>query len=280
MVSSSAEWDPEVVVEAALAEALAGCPASAFAQGWDKTVFLVGEDLIAFCRRRIAVEGMRREIGALPKLAPELPLPVPVPLKTGTFVERGWPWWTMRRLPGVELIHHAGADLDAVGRDLGAFLRRLHGLAPPSALPVDPMLRSDAETRGRMARERLGRLGIVAPSILHSRLGPSKQRPVLSHGDLHARHVLVHGERCTGVIDWGDICLADPAVDLSLAYSAFEGSARVALLDEYGPVDEEREIRARVLGIFLCSALAETAAAYGDDAALDGALAGIRRAEV
>ncbi len=53
-----------------------------------------------------------------------------------------------------------------------------------------------------------------------------------------------------GVIDWGDCCLADPALDLSLAYGAFSGSARDALLSAYGrPVDEERELRARLLAL-------------------------------
>jgi Ser/Thr protein kinase RdoA (MazF antagonist) len=102
---------------------------------------------------------------------------------------------------------------------------------------------------------------------------------VLSHGDLHARHVLVHEGRCSGVIDWGDVCLADPALDLSLAYAGFEGPARAALLNEYGHVSSEQEIRARVLGIFLSSALAESAASQGDEATFAGALRGIARAQ-
>jgi aminoglycoside phosphotransferase (APT) family kinase protein len=41
---------------------------------------------------------------------------------------------------------------------------------------------------------------------------------VLCHGDLHVRHLLVDGDgSAAGVIDWGDLCLADAAVDLSIA---------------------------------------------------------------
>lgn len=184
----------------------------------------------------------------------------------------------MPLLPGEELLTHGGDHLDQVGRDVGAFLRVLHSLTPPVALPVDPMTRSDAGRRGKLAQERLCRLGVDPPAILRTELGASRHPPVLSHGDLHVRHVLVDRGRCSGIIDWGDVCLADPAVDLSIAYAGFDGSARAALLAQYGAVDEERETRARVLGIFLCSALAETAAAAGDEAALAGALSGIQRA--
>lgn len=47
------------------------------------------------------------------------------------------------------------------------------------------------------------------------------------HGDLHVRHLLVDRDgSATGVIDWGDLCLADPAVDLSIAYFGFAGKPR------------------------------------------------------
>ena len=110
-------------------------------------------------------------------------------------------------------------------------------------------------------------------------LGPPAGRPVLAHGDLHLRHLLV-GESgdASGVIDWGDICLADPAVDLSLAYSGFAGPARAALLAAYGPVDAERELRARVLAVSVCASLAEYAFSDGRARLLRESLAGLRRA--
>jgi aminoglycoside phosphotransferase (APT) family kinase protein len=101
----------------------------------------------------------------------------------------------------------------------------------------------------------------------------------LAHGDLHQRHVLVDGDGAVaGVIDWGDLCLADPAVDLSIAYGAFAGPARAALLAAYGGIDPEREVRARVLALSLCAALAEYAADENRPALLRESLAGLRRA--
>jgi aminoglycoside phosphotransferase (APT) family kinase protein len=102
---------------------------------------------------------------------------------------------------------------------------------------------------------------------------------VLVHGDLHVRHVLVDaGGAPAGVLDWGDVCLADPAVDLSVGYAAFEGPAREAFLRAYGPVDAERELRARALAVRLSALLAENAAAEGRSRLLAEARAGLRRA--
>jgi aminoglycoside phosphotransferase (APT) family kinase protein len=111
------------------------------------------------------------------------------------------------------------------------------------------------------------------------RLGPPEGDPVVVHGDLHVRHVLVDDTGgAAAVIDWGDVCLADPAVDLALAYTAFAGPARAALLDAYGAVDSEREVRARALGVRLSAILAGYAAAVGNGPLLAEALAGLRRA--
>jgi aminoglycoside phosphotransferase (APT) family kinase protein len=37
--------------------------------------------------------------------------------------------------------------------------------------------------------------------------------PALVHCDLGASHLLVHGGRLAGVIDWGDAKIGDPAID-------------------------------------------------------------------
>jgi aminoglycoside phosphotransferase (APT) family kinase protein len=73
--------------------------------------------------------------------------------------------------------------------------------------------------------------------------------------------VLVDGVgAASGVIDWGDVCVADPAIDLQLVWSFFEPEQRAAFLDAYGqPVSEAQLVRARVLALSLCAALA----AYG-----------------
>jgi aminoglycoside phosphotransferase (APT) family kinase protein len=103
---------------------------------------------------------------------------------------------------------------------------------------------------------------------------------VVSHGDLSVRHLLVDRDgSATGVIDWGDLCLADPAVDLSIGYFAFAGKARADLLSAYGrPVGAHRELAARTLAISLAASLAEYAAGERRAMLLHECLAGLRRA--
>ncbi|GAA1610705.1 phosphotransferase [Catellatospora bangladeshensis] len=160
---------------------------------------------------------------------------------------------------------------------------------PRAVLPVDPMGRGNPSVRAPLARERLDRVaaqGIWQPdpavyALLDGavRLGPPDGAPVLVHGDLHQRHLLLDATgRAAGVIDWGDVCLGDPALDLSLAFSGFTGPARAALLDAYGPVPPEREARARVLAVFLSVTLAEYAHGEHRTALLRESLAGISRA--
>lgn len=304
MGGGAAKWDPEHSVSADEAAAyiggqfarLRGAPVEVLATGWDNTVFLVdGEWIFRFPRRSVALPGFRREMAHLPVLAPRLPLPVPVPefagSPSGTYP---WPFWGARHLPGRELAETRLPDDARVtaATGLGAFLRALHdpAMVPPVAdLPRDPLSRAEPSVCSPRAREwlaRLARLGLWEPdpaveSLLAGgeRLGPSAGAVVVSHGDLHLRHLLLDdGDRAAGVIDWGDLCLADPAVDLSLAFGGFAGAARTALLSAYGPVRADSEVRARVLAVFLCAALAEYAALTDRRRLLDEALTGIGRA--
>jgi aminoglycoside phosphotransferase (APT) family kinase protein len=68
------------------------------------------------------------------------------------------------------------------------------------------------------------------------------------------------------VIDWGDVCRADPAIDLQLVWSFLPPTQRAAFLDAYGPVSEDQLLRARVLALSLCAALA----AYGHAEGITG----------
>ncbi|MEV4414693.1 phosphotransferase [Catellatospora sp. NPDC049609] len=304
---SAPEWAAEHEVGAEQAAALiaarfpelAGLAVTPLATGWDNTVHLVGEEWVfRFPRRAIALPLLAHETAVLPRLAGRLPLPVPCPEFVGEPAGGyPWPYWGARLVPGVELADSGLPDPQrvAAAADLGAFLRTLHdpalavAVAAAVVLPVDPMRRGDAAVRAPMARERLDRLaaqGTWQPDpAVHALLDAAEPlgwpdgSPVLVHGDLHQRHLLLDGSgRASGVIDWGDVCLADPALDLSLAYGGFTGAARTALLDAYGPVPAEREARARVLAVFLSATLAEYAHGDGRPALLRESLAGISRA--
>lgn len=297
------EWDAEVEVDEQLArELISGqfperdlSTVVHLGEGWDNTVWLTADAVaFRFPRRAIAIPGVHREMAVLPWLAGRLPAAIPSGRYRGQPTERfPWPWFGSELIPGSEI---AAADLAVhdrvgLGADLGMFLRALHAVDPtPTAqrLPVDPNARGDMVRR--VPRTRAALAGVAehwhgateAAAILDraEALAPSGDR-VLVHGDLNLRHLLVSRQgRLSGVIDWGDVCLAPRSVDLMLYWSLFDAAGRRALLDAYGPVDDETLLRARVLALALGALLAAYALDTAMPALATEALAGLDRALV
>jgi len=246
------QWTAEVQVSQQLATdliaeqfpLLAKQRVELLATGWDNNAFTVGSQwLFRFPRRDVAIPGVRREIMLLPRLALALPLPIPNPGFVGRpSAAYRWPFFGAPLLHGTEL---AEADLSATeltrtGTDVGRFLHALHDpalvrLAGGTELPIDPMGRGNPQIRAQRSREVLDRLvarGNWQPDpevfafLARASAAPAPADDagslVLNHGDLHVRHLLVAASGAvTGVIDWGDLCLASPAVDLSIAYFGF-----------------------------------------------------------
>ncbi|HVG62302.1 MAG TPA: phosphotransferase, partial [Hyalangium sp.] len=101
----------------------------------------------------------------------------------------------------------------------------------------------------------------------------------LVHGDLHFRHLLLEErQQLSGIIDWGDLHLGDPAVDLQLYWSLLPREGRAAFLAEYGPVSPDSLLRARVVAVFLAASLASYGHHEGLTAVTREALWGLRQA--
>ncbi|HET7760703.1 MAG TPA: phosphotransferase [Gaiellaceae bacterium] len=269
-------WTPDLAVDEPLVRELLaqfpeldGAPVRRLATGWDNSVWVVSERYaFRIPHREVAIPGVERELAVLPELAPRLPLPVPRPVFVGTPGEGyPWPFFGAELLPGEEA---GSAELDdeqrlEVALDLARFLRVLHAVELDARLPRDPNGREDMAKRTHLAREelwQLKRLGVWrAPAeaeelLLAAEELPPPERRVVAHGDLHFRHLLVDGGRASGVIDWGDVCLADPAIDLSLLWSFVAPRQRVPFLEAYGPVTDAQLVRSRVLALQLCATLA------------------------
>jgi aminoglycoside phosphotransferase (APT) family kinase protein len=298
------DWDADVTIDEPLVRALVAeqfpeldaSSARFLAEGWDNSVWMVEERLaFRFPRREVAAPLIDREVAVLARLAPELPFPIPVPTFVGEPSEHyPWRFFGSPLLPGVE---PADAHLSDAGRvrlapQVGRFLRALHApdvlrLADPDrSLADDPLSRAGMELRVPRTRARLDELeevGLWSPSptvdaLLEEASALRPPEPIaLVHGDLHFRHVLVAGAELTGVIDWGDMCRADPAVDLLLYWCFFTRAGREAFVEVYGPIPDDRLLRARVLALFMCAILL----AYGRDqgfAAIEAeAYAGLER---
>lgn len=299
------EWDADFDVDEALVRSLIeeqfpqldASSARFVGRGWDNAVWLVEETwAFRFPRREIALPLVARELAVLPLVAPLLPVPVPVPTFVGQETARfPRPFFAYRSLPGVE---PADARLSedervSIGAELGRFLRVLHAretleaVDPARALPVDVNGRADMAARVPRARENLAKLqelGLwTAPAAVErilasaEALPPSTSALVLVHGDLHLRHVLVEGGSISGVIDWGDVCRADPCIDLTLVWSLLSPAGRARFLAEYGPVTAEQHLRSRVLALVLDSMLVRYAHDSGHARLQREAIAGLER---
>jgi aminoglycoside phosphotransferase (APT) family kinase protein len=300
IISGVHEWSPEVTVDERLARTLIAGQFPAvelrtlqlLGEGWDNSVWLADDRWVfRFPRRTIALPGFEREIAVLPELAPRLPLPIPAPVFVGRPADEfPWPFFGCELIRGREA---AVAGLDDAARrrvagQLGAFVRALHATDVAAELPVDPFGRTDMAVRVPRAREQLAeaeRLGLWrVPESARRWLGDALELPppeatAVVHGDLHIRHVIVgDGGAVAGVIDWGDLARADPSSDLSLYWTLLPADARPAFIDAYGPVSEERLLRARVLALFLSAVLALYAHHEGMPALEREAVAGLTRA--
>ncbi len=297
------DWDPEIAVGPALARRLidgqlpelAGRPLEHVAHGWDNDVYLVADAwIVRFPRRAVAVPGVEREMALLPLLAPRLPLPVPQPTHLGR-PGNGYPWpfYAAPLIRGQELAHARLTDeaRSALAEPLATFLRALH--APQLAaelgrdLPVDPMRRADMAFRVPMARGRLDQaaaarlldLRAAAENLLASAAElPPGIPTALTHGDLHLRHLIVAPDgSAAGIIDWGDLCRADPSIDLVLAWGMLPPAARPAFRAAYGAIDEADWLRARLLSLLLAIVLAIYGHATADAALRAEAISAARR---
>jgi len=75
---------------------------------------------------------------------------------------------------------------------------------------------------------------------------PGRPGPALwIHADLHPANVVVTDGAISGVIDFGELCAGDPAVDLSAAWRLLPPGAAAEFFDAYGGIEEATIRRAR-----------------------------------
>src|ERR1700748_1422581 len=100
---------------------LAGLPVAPLANGWDNTLFRLGDGLVARLPGRArAASILLNEQRWLPTLAPRLPLPVPVPVRTGGPGEGyPWPWSIVEFLPGTPASDSPSLNPRRAGAGLG-----------------------------------------------------------------------------------------------------------------------------------------------------------------
>jgi aminoglycoside phosphotransferase (APT) family kinase protein len=221
--------------------------------GTDHDIYRLGGALAARLPRiGWATEQAAKEHEWLPRLAPHLPLAVPVQLAMGQPAE-GYPfaWSVYEWLPG-ENANGTIDDLVQAAVDLAAFVKALRAVDASGAWPRargargGPLAERDEDVRRSIVdlRDRID--GVAALRSWDESLEAPEWEgeDAWVHGDLLPGNLLVVDGRLSAVIDFGCLNAGDPACDLQPAWNVFAGESRTRYRTELH-VDDASWLRGR-----------------------------------
>lgn len=222
--------------------------------GTDNAIYRLGDALaVRLPRIDWAIGQIEKELVWMPKLAPQLPLAIPVPVAQGEPAE-GYPWsWAVYQwLEGENATLEQIADPCQAARALAEFivaLQQIDTTAAPLATANSrgaPLINRDGRTR-----EALVALdGMIDTAAAHSvwesalQAADWSQTPVWFHGDLLPGNLLFKNGRLSAVIDFSSLAVGDPACDLMIAWGLFAGESR-AVFRQTLAVDDDTWARGR-----------------------------------
>lgn len=219
-----------------------------FGSGDFSLAFKLGDQVIRVARHPEAAAALKRESCVLTEIAPRLPLPVPQP---SFHTPAECPPFTVHdEIVGEMLTRELWENMPTSARDkatdaLASFLMELH------SLPVEI-----GETCGLpklAATESASNLREVTANTIHGLLDPETRhrldtnlrewslppddqpKRVLLHCDIGPGHVLYDPQNgnLTGVIDFSDLAIGDPARDFIYIYEDYGPSLLREVLNRY-----------------------------------------------
>ena len=233
------------------------------AEGWDSVACEVNGALVfRFPKRPEVAAILERELCLTRQLLPELPAPLPDVLYVaprGGLADLPFAGYPKLGGVGLDALPHALHEASPLAPQLAAFLSGLHQFPLARVVEcgfsaaawsdwVDHWLAFRARFKADEAalldpteRAAAGRLW----DDFIAELTRTERRVALIHGDLALEHILVSpaGDALTGVIDWGDATIGDPALDFA-AFVAHAGRGFVAaMLTRYEPPPDDGLLR-------------------------------------
>ena len=216
-------------------------------RGWDNLCILYPDSTVfRLPTRQFGGDVMTIECAVIPEIAPYMNLAIPdfqyfgQPLGDYRWQFVGYPF--LVGTTSENLTWNSAERVKAAG-DLGRFLNVLHQMAITpglqAVLPPDLIDR----TRPFALLKRIEKFSGQIAEGLPERVAWAKDlhdlgheigqgvniEPLFAvvHGDLYPRHILAdEHKRVTGIIDWGDVHLGHPFLDLSIAYTFLEPGER------------------------------------------------------
>jgi aminoglycoside phosphotransferase (APT) family kinase protein len=229
--------------------------------GWDNVVYRVNQTLIfRFPRREFGIVCMENEIALTPYIQSQVPFILSAaqwigkPTQAYPYVYAGY-----SQVLGKPLCEAAHALVDNVkfARTLAAWLKALHAI--PVTEDLQAQVKGSYEWKLNIAHrvsrcyenlthyEKYYEQAGFNKAVLVNIIELFKQwsfEPipfVFVHGDLYSRHIIVNEMiQPVGLIDWGDVHIGHPGVDLSSGM-IFTKKALTVFLDTYGSVNRNTQ---------------------------------------
>lgn len=205
--------------------------------GWDNHSFRLGPDmLVRMPSAQRYADQVKKEQKWLPWLSSQVSCELPEPLFQGK-PDKGYPWsWSIYRwIEGKSLEEEDTPQKTQIAENLAQFLCELHGLNAsngPKAGEHNFHRGGDLSVYDNETRQALTVLKDEVDAISAKRAWQQslesrwEKEPVWLHGDLTPANMLVKEEKLRAIIDFGACGVGDPACDLSMAWTFFDGHAR------------------------------------------------------
>lgn len=204
--------------------------------------FTMSDHVLRIARHEAAAAALRREACVLEAVADRLPLSVPRPVHHST---TPYPPYSIHKLiEGLPLTpeHWRTLPSDAreqAARDIAHFLKTLHGIPTEHILCDLPVYGQDYITA--LLEKARAVLYPLLTTEVQQHLEESiarhtgSQRPSLLHCDIAPDHVLYNSEKSciTGIIDFGDIAIGEPARDFIYLFEDYGSDILAAILEHY-----------------------------------------------
>lgn len=205
--------------------------------GHDNRTFRLGDELtVRLPSHERYAPAIEKEQRWLPVLGPRLSLPITVPVAKGEpTAYYPLPWSVNRWVAGEPVTSENTPDRERLAEDLAVFLQELQAIDAGQGPPAGEhnfhrggnLAVYEAETLsaidwlgGEYDRELLTDVWRRARSTAY------QGAPVWVHGDVAVGNLLVKDGRLAGVIDFGALGTGDPACDLVMAWTFFDGASR------------------------------------------------------
>lgn len=205
--------------------------------GWDNRTFHLGKAMTVRLPSDAAyVSQVEKEQYWLPKLGPELSLAIPKPIALGKpTTEYPWPWSIYQWLPGEALKQNDTIDKTKLAKDLAQFLleyQAITAISGPKTGEHNFYRGGSLSIYSEQVHQALNILSARIDTVRASEIWEKaiasvwEKPPIWVHGDIAPGNLLIHDDELSAVIDFGCMCVGDPACDLAIAWTFFDENSR------------------------------------------------------